>query len=77
MNERTTRTRTVDESERIRNQIDTLRSEHRQLKQALGQFESRLWLSNEEQVERKNLQKLKLLKKDQIAALSMKLRALD
>lgn len=43
--------------------------EHRELKARLSELNSRLYLSPEEEVERKTIQKLKLAKKDRLAAL--------
>ena len=46
-----------------------LEREHRELKARLSELNSRLYLSAEEQVERKKIQKLKLAKKDRLAQL--------
>ncbi|MDX9719823.1 MAG: hypothetical protein RBU37_03685 [Myxococcota bacterium] len=51
-------------------EIETLRVEHRELDQRLLELDAQLWLTPEEQVERRNCQKLKLLKKDRIFELS-------
>lgn len=50
-------------------EADRLRREHSELKARLSELNSRLYLSPQEQIERKTLQKLKLAKKDRIAAL--------
>jgi len=44
--------------------------EHRALKARLSELNSRLYLSPEEEVERKTMQKLKLAKKDRLAELA-------
>lgn len=50
-------------------EAERLRREHGELKARLNELNSRLYLSPQEQLERKTLQKLKLAKKDRIAAL--------
>lgn len=55
-------------------EIARLRREHRELKARLSELNSRLRLSVEEQMERKTIQKLKLLKKDQLLQLESRLR---
>ncbi|MBK6683933.1 MAG: hypothetical protein IPG45_05620 [Deltaproteobacteria bacterium] len=50
-------------------EIERLRKEHQELKARLSELNSRLYLSPEEEVERKTIQKLKLQKKDRLAAL--------
>ena len=50
-----------------------LREEHRALEAKLDQFNKRVYLSAEEQVEKKDIQKLKLRTKDQIFALERKI----
>ena len=49
--------------------IQRLRQEHSELENQLSVLERRLYLTPDEQVERKRIQKLKLLKKDEIALL--------
>jgi hypothetical protein len=51
-------------------ELARLEREHRELKARLSELNSRLYLSPEEQVERKMIQKLKLAKKDRLALLS-------
>lgn len=51
-------------------EVERLEREHRDLKARLSELNSRLYLSPEEEVERKTIQKLKLAKKDRIAVLS-------
>jgi uncharacterized protein YdcH (DUF465 family) len=48
-----------------------LGEEHRHLDQKLMELQSRVYLSPEEELEKKKMQKLKLLKKDQMARLVM------
>ena len=50
-------------------EITRLQSVHRELKARLSDLNGRLYLSPDEQVERKRLQKLKLATKDEIARL--------
>jgi len=59
--------------EATRQMIEKLRAEHAELKQRVKELHSRPYLSPEEQLEAKTLQKMKLLKKDAIAALEAKL----
>ena len=51
-------------------EVQRLQREHDELKVRLGELNERLYLSPVEEVEKKNLQKLKLAKKDRIATLS-------
>jgi len=51
-------------------EVERLQREHDELKMRLGELNSRVYLSPVEEIERKNLQKLKLMKKDRIATLS-------
>jgi len=51
-------------------EMERLRREHDELKARLGELKNRVYLSPVEEVERKNLQKLKLAKKDRIATLT-------
>jgi len=46
-----------------------LTEEHRNLEELLGKIDSKRFLTPEEEVERKKIQKQKLLKKDKMAAL--------
>ena len=46
-----------------------LRREHTELESRLAELNSRVYLNPQEQLEKKTLQKLKLAKKDRIAAL--------
>ena len=50
-------------------EAERLRREHSELKARLSELNSRLYLSPAEEFERKQLQKLKLAKKDRLAAL--------
>lgn len=53
-----------------RSEIERLHREHNELKARLSELNSRLYLSPEEEVERKTIQKLKLQKKDRLALLT-------
>ncbi len=53
-------------------EIERLKREHRELKARLSELNSRLHLSIDEEIERKKIQKLKLLKKDQLLMLEAK-----
>lgn len=44
-----------------------LQEEHRRLEEALAEMEGRRYLTTEEEVERKKIQKQKLIKKDRMA----------
>lgn len=46
-----------------------LSEEHRSLDLVLAEIDNKRYLTQEEEVERKNIQKQKLMKKDQMAAL--------
>ena len=48
-------------------EFKNLVQEHRMLDEKLKEFEKKVYLTPDEEVERKRLQKLKLAKKDQIA----------
>ena len=50
-------------------EVDRLKREHGELKARLLELNSRIYLSPTEEVEKKQLQKLKLAKKDRLAAL--------
>ncbi|MBI3072948.1 MAG: YdcH family protein [Deltaproteobacteria bacterium] len=49
--------------------VDQLRAEHSDLERKLEELNAHIYLTPEEQIERKRIQKLKLLKKDQIQML--------
>lgn len=53
-------------------EVERLEREHRELKARLSELNSRLYLSPEEEIERKTIQKLKLAKKDRMALLSQR-----
>jgi hypothetical protein len=57
-------------SEDTRSEVERLHREHNELKARLSELNSRLYLSPEEEVERKTIQKLKLIKKDRLAFLT-------
>jgi uncharacterized protein len=53
----------------VQAEAERLKREHSELKARLLELNSRAWLSPAEEVEKKQLQKLKLAKKDRLAAL--------
>lgn len=53
----------------LSDEADRLRREHGELKVRLSELNSRLHLTPSEELERKTLQKMKLAKKDRLAAL--------
>ena len=53
----------------LREEITRLDREHRELKARLSELNARLYLSPDEEIERKTIQKLKLVKKDRLALL--------
>ena len=61
--------RTDDATNTIEAEVSRLEAVHKELKARLSDLNGRLYLSPDEQVERKRLQKLKLATKDQIARL--------
>ena len=60
-------------AERVFSDIAKLREEHRTLEARLDQLNRRLYLTAEEQVVKKDIQKLKLRTKDRIFALERKI----
>ncbi len=56
----------------LEREIERIKREHRELKARLSELNSRLHLSIDEEIERKKIQKLKLLKKDQLQTLEAK-----
>lgn len=57
----------------IQQSIDKLKAEHAELKRRVQELHARPYLSPDEQLEAKTLQRMKLLKKDAIAVLEAKL----
>ena len=57
------------ETAAIQAEAERLKREHNELKARLAELNSRLYLSPAEELERKTIQKLKLAKKDRIAAI--------
>lgn len=53
----------------LRAEWSRLQQEHRELKTRLSELNGRLYLSRDEELERKKIQKLKLAKKDRMAQL--------
>ncbi len=64
----------TDKSADIQTQIDALQAEHQRHDKRLHELDALVWRSPEEEVERKNCQKLKLAAKDQIYGLSKQLK---
>ncbi|MFH1808016.1 MAG: hypothetical protein ABIJ09_04685 [Pseudomonadota bacterium] len=62
-----------DDPDKIRAAIDQLKTEHAELKRRVDHLHDRPYLSPDEQLEAKTLQRMKLLKKDAIAVLEAKL----
>jgi hypothetical protein len=61
----------VDPAPPISNQLAELTAEHEALEARLRELDRFVYLTPDEQLERKRIQKLKLQKKDQIQALRM------
>lgn len=57
--------------EKFDHEVSKLRHEHAQLEERLSRLDRRPYLNPNEEVERKQLQKLKLLKKDRMAELGV------
>jgi hypothetical protein len=57
-----------DETRGLRAQLDTLLREHADIKARVAEYQRRRWLSPGEELELRTLQRLKLRKKDAIAA---------
>lgn len=60
--------------ESLAEMLERLRGEHRELEDRLQELDRNLYLTPNEQFERKRIQKLKLQKKDQIASLTRELQ---
>jgi hypothetical protein len=61
----------------LRQQLDALLREHAEVKARVVEYQQRRWLSPGEELELRTLQRLKLRKKDAIAALEKDLTRLD
>ncbi len=57
----------IDLLRRESEEFKKLDEEHKQLERLLAQIDSKVYLSSDEEMERKRIQKLKLLKKDKMA----------
>ena len=55
----------------LSDEAERLRREHSELQARLEELDNRLYLTPQEEFERKTIQKLKLQKKDRIAALAV------
>lgn len=65
----TNREELVEVVKRENEEFRLLLEEHQALEQQLEEFNKRRYISPDQEVERKNLQKRKLLKKDRMAAI--------
>jgi hypothetical protein len=61
----------------LRHRLDVLLREHAEVKARVAEYQQRRWLSPGEQLELRTLQRLKLKKKDAIAALEKDLTLLE
>ncbi len=61
----------------LRMRLDALLREHADIKIRVAEYQKRLWLSAGEQLELKTLQRLKLQKKDAIAAVEHELTTIE
>jgi hypothetical protein len=61
----------------LRHRLDVLLREHAEVKARVGEYQKRRWLSPGEELELRTLQRLKLRKKDEIAALEKDLTRLE
>ena len=59
----------VDQLKKENNEFKKLSEEHRNLDGLLAEIDNKRYLTPEEEVERKRIQKLKLLRKDRMAEL--------
>ena len=66
-----------DKTRALREQLDKLLREHADVKERVGEYQRRLWLSPGEELELRTLQRLKLRKKDAVAAVERELTALE
>ena len=67
----------VDMKQELESSIQTLKAEHQQLESRLDVLDSQVYLLPAEEIERKDCQKLKLQKKDEIHRLQKKLAKLS
>jgi len=73
----TTTTGQAQRAAEIRARLDALLREHAEVKARVAEYQRRRWLSAGEGLELKTLQRLKLQKKDAIAALETELTTLE
>jgi uncharacterized protein YdcH (DUF465 family) len=77
-NETTTATKPPnDDVTSLRHRLDVLLREHAEVKERVSEYQQRRWLSTGEQLEMRTLQRLKLRKKDEIAALEKELTRVE
>ncbi|MBM4279857.1 MAG: DUF465 domain-containing protein [Deltaproteobacteria bacterium] len=67
----------TDDVTSLRHRLDVLLREHAEVKARVAEYQQRRWLSPGEQLELRTLQRLKLKKKDAIAALEKDLTLLE
>jgi hypothetical protein len=73
----TTLPESADRSSALRLRLDALLREHAEVKARVQEYQRRRWLSAGETLELKTLQRLKLHKKDAIAAIETELTAIE
>jgi uncharacterized protein YdcH (DUF465 family) len=56
-------------------EFQKLKAEHKELDAQLAEYDSRVYLTPEEELERKKIQKMKLMKKDRMAELIREYKA--
>lgn len=66
-----------DKTRQLRQRLDTLLREHGDIKERVGEYQRRRWLSPGEELELRTLQRLKLRKKDEITVVERELTALE
>lgn len=67
----------TDPATALRTRLDALLKEHAEVKARVAEYQRRRWLSPGETLELRTLQRLKLLKKDTIAAVERELTTLE
>lgn len=68
---------TRDRSAQLRLRLDALLREHAEVKARVAEYQGRRWRSAGEELEQKTLQRLKLQKKDAIAAIEAELTTIE
>jgi len=65
----------IEVLDRENEEFRKLSGEHKDLKEKIAEINRRVYLSPEEEMEKKNLQKLKLMKKDQMARMILRYKS--